>query len=400
VAAVSRRGKRVLWGLVAVGTAIRVVLAFTTDGQPWDIHCFVMVRGALATHGLHAYAAIFNGCWSYPPGFFPFMGLAGAANDVTGLAYTSLVRVPSILADGAIALIVQDFLGRHGTGERMRLAATALIALGPSFIVISGFHGQIDDTAILPAVAALAVWDRMPAGPRRDVTAGALIGLAGAMKVTPLLLVLALLPQVRSWRSALTLMAAAAAVPLLVTAPFALATPYPLRHALSYHGYPGTSPLSILLEPGLAHQMQHGVWPHAAALFLWEKGQLLIVAALLAVTALTWRRPLRPVDRAVLLYLAFYVVTPSFFFQYLVWGLPFIVMSGRLRLALLVQAVAIPPTLLFYLAPWESDASVPAYAVAMIAFWLVMVGALWYLAGRPGARPFARLGRYPEQRAA
>ncbi|MEA2428289.1 MAG: hypothetical protein QOF37_1917 [Thermoleophilaceae bacterium] len=385
---------------MAAGTALRIVLAFTTRGQPWDIQCFVAVREALSTHGLHAYAAIFDFRWPYPPGFFPFVGLAGAASDVTGLAYTSLIRLPSILADAGIALIVQDFLGRHGAGERRRLAATALIALGPSFIVISGFHGQIDNTAILPAVAALAVWDRVPEG-RREIYAGALIGLAGAIKITPLILLLALLPHVRSVRSAVMLLGSAAAVPLLITAPFALATPYPLRHALSYHGYPGTSPLSILLEPGLAHQMQHGVWPRSGALFLWQHGQIFIPAALLAVTALTWRRPFSPVDRAVVLYLTFYVVTPSFYFQYLVWGLPFIVMSGRLRLALLVQALAIPPTLLFYLAPWKSDAAVPAYFVAMVAFWLVMLGALVYLAGRrPGARPLARLGRYAEQRPA
>jgi hypothetical protein len=99
----------------------------------------------------------------------------------------------------------------------------------------------------------------------------------------------------------------------------------------------------------------------------------------------------------VILYLTFYVVTPSFYFQYLVWGLPFVVMAGRLRLALLIQAVAIPPTLLFYLAPWESDASVPAYFVAMTAFWLVLVGVLWMLAG---TRSFPRLGRLAERTAA
>jgi hypothetical protein len=397
VAAVSRRGKRVLWGLVAAGTAIRIVLAFTTDGQPWDIQCFVAVREALSSHGLHAYANIFDFRWPYPPGFFPLIGAAGAASDVTGLAYTSLVRLPSIFADAGIALIVQDFLGRRGASERARLAATALVALGPSFIVISGFHGQIDNTAILPAVLAIYFWDRMPDGPRRDLAAGGLIGLAGAIKITPLLLVLALLPQVRSLRSAVTILGAAGAVVLVITAPFALATPYPLRHALSYHGYPGTSPLSILLEPSLANQMQHAVWPSGAAHFLWAQGRLIIPAALLAITAFTWRRPLGAVDRAVILYLTFYVVTPSFYFQYLVWGLPFVVMAGRLRLALLIQAVAIPPTLLFYLAPWGSDASVPAYFVAMTAFWLVLVGALWMLAG---TRSFPRLGRLAERTAA
>jgi hypothetical protein len=50
--------------------------------------------------------------------------------------------------------------------------------LGPSFIDISGYHGQIDSVAILPAVLALMVWERRPQ-PTRSVRAGLLIGLGG-----------------------------------------------------------------------------------------------------------------------------------------------------------------------------------------------------------------------------
>ena len=70
-----------LWVLIAAGTAIRLALAFATfgtatditaaelvghqlrDGSPFDLYGDIPVEGAPT--------------WPYPPGFFPFIGLAG-----------------------------------------------------------------------------------------------------------------------------------------------------------------------------------------------------------------------------------------------------------------------------------------------------------------------------------
>src|SRR5207302_10782054 len=106
-----------------------------------------------------------------------------------------------IAADAAIAWLVQAGLGRAGASDRTRLSACALVALGPAFALISGMHGQIDSVAILPAVLALVVWER--GGSRRALAAGLLIGRAASIKTAPGLMVLALLPSVRSRREAL-----------------------------------------------------------------------------------------------------------------------------------------------------------------------------------------------------
>ena len=366
--------RRIVWTMLAAGIALRLVLAFATDGQAYDIQSFRLVRNALGDDPLHAYATL-NGAdvgyrWPYPAGFLPLVSLAGAASDLTGLAFTSLLRVPSIAADAAIALIVHDHLRRRGSDERTRLAAVALVMLGPSFVAISGYHGQIDSVAILPGVAALWVWLHGPQE-RRALYAGALIGLGVAVKTAPLFLLLALLPAVRSRREAVVLVAAAAAIPLAVTAPFLFATPEEVRHALGYRGFPGTSGLSLLLQPELAEQITRSVDRNAAVDFIYDQGQVIVALALVAVAAYARRRD--PLEWAALIWIAFYCVTPTFFVQYLVWGLPFFVMAGRLRLALAVQAVALVPTVLFYRAPWESpDVALP-YGATMIALWLLFV---------------------------
>ena len=368
---------RPIAALIAGGLAIRLSLAFATDGQPYDIQSLELVRHALADDPLGAYATLnvpdAGYRWPYPGGFLPVVALVDVASDATGLAYSSLIRVPSIVCDALIALIVADYLARRGASERQRLAAVALVMLGPAFIVVAGHHGQIDSVAILPAVAGLAVWDRAPPE-RRALYAGLLIGLGASVKTTPLILVLALLPAVRSLREAATLCAAAVAVPLAATLPFLIEDPGAVRHALGYRGFPGTSPLMFLLQPELAEQLTREVPKNGAVDFLHERGQVLVAVALVAVAALT--RRWEPVDRAVALWLAFYIVTPVFFFQYLVWGLPFVLMAGRLRLALAIQAVALPPTLIFYLAPWESEAiAVPNFAM-LVGLWLLFLATL------------------------
>src|SRR3712207_1723439 len=118
---------------------------------------------------------------------------------------------------------MQDFLRRRGATERTRLAAVALVALGPSFWIVSGYHGHIDSLAILSAVLIVWLWDRWPPGMRRALTCGGLVGLGIATKVVPGLVLVALLPWVRSRREALALVAPAALIPLVAFVPFLVA---------------------------------------------------------------------------------------------------------------------------------------------------------------------------------
>jgi hypothetical protein len=112
---------------------------------------------------------------------------------------------------------------------------------------------------------------------------------------------------------------------------------------------------------------------------------VIVAVALTAVAALTARRfpDWSPAERASLLWLTFYIVTPVFFFQYLVWGLPFLLLAGRLREAAAIQLFALVPTFLFYRVPWESDVVPPLYATTMLALWALYV----FCAARMVRRP-------------
>jgi hypothetical protein len=366
--------------------ALAVVIASLTRGEPFDMESFRLVRDALNRGPLDVYSYFAHRGvtrWPYPPAFFPWIWASGAIAAHGGPSFAFMIRVPTILADAAIAWIVQDWLGRLGRSAGERLLAAALVSLGPSFVVIAGYHGQFDAVAILPGVLAVSLWPRI-GSPWRAVVVGLLIGLGGALKTVPLLLVLAVLPTARSRREFVTLLGAAA-VPLLVAfAPYAIAGRLPAAHALSYRGLPGVGDLSLAAQPNLA-QLALGIAnPHASGLteFLIRHGTLVVVAGLLAVAAIGAYTRAEAPQMATLLWLAVYAFGVNFLFQYLVWGLPFFLMAGYLRSVLWVQLLLILPTVLFYLGPWHAESLAVVYGVVMIVLWLAALGAFCALAWR------------------
>jgi hypothetical protein len=87
---------------------------------------------------------------------------------------------------------------------------------------------------------------------------------------------------------------------------------------------------------------------------------------------------------ASILWLAVWAFGTGFFFQYLVWGLPFLLLDRHLREVAVLQAAVLLPMLLFYLGPWHRELVVVVYATVMLALWVSWCVGLWAL-GRPGA---------------
>lgn len=382
-----------LWAVLAAGVLLSGVLASVTRGDPFDMESFRLVRDALNegpfdVYSVFAHRGIVR--WPYPPAFFPWIWAAGRVAAHGGPSFAFMLRLPTIFADAAIAWIVQDSLGRSGRPPRDRLLAAALVALGPSFIVIAGYHGQFDAVAILPGVLAVSLWTRLDP-PWRAVFVGVLIGLGGALKTVPLLLLLAVLPTARDRREVITLLLATAAPVALAFAPFALSGTLPALHVLSYRGLPGVGDLSLAAQPNLAKLALSAGSPAASSLtqLLSQHGNVVVAAGLLLVAVIGARSRAPAPQMAALVWLAVYAFGVNFFFQYLVWGLPFFLMAGYIRSVLAAQTVLIAPTLLFYFRPWHQQSVVALYAVLMIAMWTIAVwafAALGWRLSRQGAR--------------
>lgn len=371
-----------LWILLGGAAAARIALAFATYGYAYDINSFLIVDAVLRQDGLDAYGVV-NAVqpvfrWPYPPGFFPEILAAGAIERGTGIPLHGTIQLPAIAADLGLAWLVQHYLAVKGAGERVRMMAAGTIALGPLFLLVSGYHGQIDSLAILPAVGALMLWER--GGERRWLWCGLLIGLGAALKIVPGFALLALLPSMRTRREGIATAATAVAVPALALAPFLAADPEGIRTIFEYRGGPGQGGLTLLLQPNLADFYVRGAIPefNPAVEFLFERGVIVNLLTLAGLALLLFARRPEPVAGMVLVWVALWVTGTSFFFHYLIWGLPFLIMAGRLGTAITIQLVVAVPALIFYLGPWETGLVLIPFVGLMVALWLAL--AVWLVA--------------------
>lgn len=366
----------VLWILLGLGAIVRLALEFETTGAIYDLNSYALVNKALISHPLHVYAAVNQPVfrWPYPPGFFPFIRLAGAAAHHLSISFTKVIRIWPVLADLVIAWLVYDFLRWRGVTERTRLAGAAAVALGPLFVANSGYHGQIDSVAMLPAVAAIAWWDRLPSR-WRALVAGALIGIGGSLKSVPLLMIIPLLAQRRSLREAAELIAGAAAIMLISIAPFLVADPHGVLHITAYHSLFGLGGLSLLVQPNLADAWlanQHIRYNGLTNALQGHLGTAVVVVAVgLAIVLVLRMRP-APVDGAVLLWLAVFAFSINWGPRYAIWGLPFFIMAGHIVKSLVLQVALLIPSVLIYALPvsasWANYVYVPILLGALAVF--------------------------------
>lgn len=388
----SPRGRRILWGLLLGGLGVRVVLAFATLGISYDLESLRLVVVRLHEpdpFGLYADVNRSALRWPYPTGYLPWLLVSAGVANRTNLPFDGVVQLLPIVCDAALAWVVQAFLGHRGATERTRLVAAGLVALGPSFALVSGYEGQIDSAAIMPAAAALLGWERLSAG-RRGLIAGALIGVGASIKTVPLVVVLALLPQASSRREAAGLVGAAIAVPLVLLAPWLAAEPAATSAALRYSGVPGYGGLSLLAQPSLAEVHLLNGRPGQATdltVTLLQLGPPITLGALAAVFALlVWRRP-DPATGALLVWLSIFSFGLNFGPRYVVWGVPFMLMAGYLRAAAVVQAIAFPAAVIILARRFDAPWPATVYTVLMLALlalflaWLVLLA--WRL--RPAA---------------
>jgi hypothetical protein len=341
------RFRVVLAAILVTGAIVRLVLAFTTYGQQFDMDSLRIVANALAFHPAHVYDTL---RWPYPPGLFPALRGALAISNRTPLPFHGLVQVPMIAADIAIAWVVAWWInGRKAGNERAALIAAALVALGPSFVLISGYHGQIDAIAMLPGLIAVLVWVR--GDRRRSSIAGLLVGLGAAVKTVPLFLILALIPTARSRKEAVTTASLAVLVPALTLVPFLALDWAGTKEGLTFNkGVPGLGGPSVLLQPSLPDIILTGrqIGMSSVVLKLADAQNLIVAAAVCLVAIFLFVKRVHALEAASLIWLTVWAVNPNFAYQYVLWGLPFLIAEGRFWFVAALQALLVFPAIQVY----------------------------------------------------
>lgn len=362
--------------LLLAGLVLRLIVLSASEGFGYDLQGFTAAERAFRELGLSAYSGT-NNLWPYPPAYFPWLVFAA---DLGGFNRT--LRAPAIIADLVLAWLVSDLLRRRGATRTAQLAAASVVLFAPVLIAHSSHHGQLDSVATAFGVAAVWVWTR-PGQANRALVAGLLIGAGATVKTVPLLLILALSPSARDWSERIRLAAVAGGVWLVAVVPFFLAAPEGTESALTYKGVPGFGGLSLVL----VKLLDGGLFTRDAFIFLTENSQVLLLGPALLVTGvLLHRRRVAPVTAALAVWLTVYAFGFNFFIHYVIWGLPFLLVLGRLREAAAVVAVLSAALALVY---WDDEPewlNWAGYTLPLIAFWAICVLAL-IRAARPVPAP-------------
>jgi hypothetical protein len=165
--------------------------------------------------------------------------------------------------------------------------------------------------------------------------------------------------------------------------PFWLTDHHALHYMTSYGGIPGLGGLSLAIQPDLARTWLIGpTKPSGGTLWVVHHQKLVNGAVVAAAAAFLWRTRPDPVRGAAFVWLATWALGAGFFFQYIVWGLPFLILAGWLQATLLLEAALLLPTLIFYETPWHAEGIVVVFVVAMLALWVAWLGGLAALGRR------------------
>ncbi|HET7814271.1 MAG TPA: glycosyltransferase family 39 protein, partial [Candidatus Baltobacteraceae bacterium] len=138
-----------LWWLLAAGLIVRI-LFMGQSGFANDVSSFEAWSMALASHPMSQFYASTSFA-DYPPGYFYVLWIVGHVWAAFGshasielLKY--LVKVPAVLCDLGVGAMIFALVRRFSS-DKMALAAAALFIFNPAAIFISASWGQVDSVS-------------------------------------------------------------------------------------------------------------------------------------------------------------------------------------------------------------------------------------------------------------
>ena len=154
----TRRG---LLCLFALGLAIRLVLAVSSDGLSFDVSLFRQWSDRLVQRGPTQFYE--PGYFAdYPPGYLYVLLVVGKLSRVVmgGPPSVLVLKLPAILADlcvAVLALLLAERITPRGLARRhlVQAAAASVILLNPGLILVSAVWGQVDSFLALLVMAGI-----------------------------------------------------------------------------------------------------------------------------------------------------------------------------------------------------------------------------------------------------
>ena len=154
----SKKVNLCLFSILAVGVAVRLVIAFSNIAFWGDVNVFKFWVYLTDEYGLND--MFFSGEFlDYPPGYMYFLKILSLIKNFFNLGhddirYTALIKAPSMIFDMLTSLVIFK-LAKKNLGEKWALFLTFAITFCPAVILNSAGWGQIDSLYTFIVVRSL-----------------------------------------------------------------------------------------------------------------------------------------------------------------------------------------------------------------------------------------------------
>ncbi|MFQ5899240.1 MAG: ArnT family glycosyltransferase [Candidatus Methylomirabilia bacterium] len=354
-----------VWAIAGIGLLLRILLAQSTEGTN-DVTTWcafvdaIQQKGILKIYAVTEWVGVPGLRFNHSPPVAWALALFPAIQDLTHLGCSLLIRLPASAADFVTTILVWKLVADQW-GTKRALISSALIALNPVLILVSGFHGNTDPVFLSLLVASLLALYR-----GHIPLAAFCYGMALNVKIVPIILFPFMLLWPSSRRDRLRFGLWAAATVGIGWLPHLLATPVDLlQQIFPYAGWKGAWGLSEIV---------YGSYQQAPRLAL----EGMLFAPLILAAGYILARPLPeradPARSLTQLFIILLALTPGFGVQYLAWLVPFLALVS-VRLSAAYAALAGSFLYLTYL-HWSGGD-----ALGYANVWEVPVKHLWTTAG-------------------
>jgi hypothetical protein len=322
----SRRCRN-LWivGFGLIGLMLKLVIAFNTFGST-DAVVFYTFAKALSKEGLeftYRHSILFN----HPPLTAHYLQLIfyldqQAFFQASGLTFPVLLRLPGVLADFVVLLVILEIPQKHAE-IRIPTWALALFAFSPVSLMVSGFHGNTDPVMVMFLVLAASMCLK-----NKPALSGLFLALSCQIKVVPLLFVpIFFFFWFQRRAIVLFLLSLALTCVALWWEPLLKFPALFAKNVLSYSGFWGIWGITYWLRLTGLPEFKVVNFFHLPVL---ERVVITILKLVIigAVLLIAWRRRKlsgkRLFDSLAYAWIIFFVFAPGVCAQYVVWLAPFV----------------------------------------------------------------------------
>lgn len=306
--------------LIAISLTVRLIPALLVFGSS-DVRSWYRVAEEIHA-GRNPYL---SGVLNWPPLWPVIIALMSSAARVCHLPLYLLVKVPAIAADTVVALLVYGWFSWHNSDDDMGCFSHALwYVLNPVSIYTTSILGQFDAIAVMFSLVFLVAAERFRQANGPSIRSAISLGLGILTKTWPVFFVPLVLGKAhvsKRWIVVLSIIIGPTLVSLAIL--YYLAPHETKEYVLLYRSSPGWWGLS----PPTGY-LNYFMSPKGVRFF--RKGALyLFYLAMFSAWSLTWRSDCLARSMCLVL-LTFYVFTPGFGAQYLIWILPFALISNEI----------------------------------------------------------------------